>query len=133
MSSCISAGFVHKAMKSRFREEQIARFGNNIISYPSLKRCDFEKVISLELSRLSTEFLEISGVSLWFSDKLKRLICSEGVYPVHGVRPVLSSIGSFISPKLSNILIEAEDNNFTEATFDVLEDSFDVDEVSLKF
>lgn len=95
---------VKEALKERFRAEQIGRLGNNMIIYPSLRKSDFKGIIDLELTRVSSRFKEISGITIEFNQSFKDLLYSEGVYPSQGVRPVFTTIGSMCLPKLSKIL-----------------------------
>ena len=60
------------------------------------------------MDRIAGKFKSISGVDIEFDGSIKKLIYSEGVYPSQGVRPVLSSIGNIISPKLSDVFRSLE-------------------------
>ena len=100
---------IKRSLKKRFRAEQIARFGNSIIKYPTLKREHFEKVIKNELERITSEFKSISGINLILDGSIYDLIYFEGVYPVQGVRPVFTTINTIFTPILSDILMMKED------------------------
>ena len=41
----VSISDIKEALKQRFRAEQIARLGNNLIKYPTLKKEHFIKII----------------------------------------------------------------------------------------
>jgi cell division protease FtsH len=47
---------VKTALQERFRNEQIGRFGNNIITYPSLSKKNFQDIIEKEVSRIFDKF-----------------------------------------------------------------------------
>ena len=104
----VSVGDIKEALKDRFRPEQIARFGNNIIKYPSLSRENFKEIIEKEVVRICDKFEAEFGISVSVEDDMKELLYSEGVYPVQGVRPVFTTIGTILTPILSKILIFLE-------------------------
>lgn len=106
MTSNVTITDVKNSLRKRFRLEQISRLGNNVILYPSLKEDDFKKIIDIELSKITKEFLDLSGFEIEFDEGMKNLVYSEAIYPVQGVRPIHSSISTLITPKLSKILIE---------------------------
>ena len=83
----------------------IARFGNSIIKYPTLKKVHFEEVIRKEVSRISNGFTATSGINLKISDNIYELLYAEGVYPVQGVRPVFTTITTIFTPLLSDIIM----------------------------
>ena len=107
-TSSVSISDIKEALKTRFRAEQIARFGNNLIKYPTLRKKDFEKVIEKELKRITDKFFETEGIKVNISKGVKDLLYFEGVFPSQGVRPVFTTIGSFFSPLLSDIIIGKE-------------------------
>lgn len=107
ITSGVTVNDVKSSLKSRFRAEQIGRLGNNMILYPTLREEHFEKIIDKEMKRISDKFYSTSGISLNFTDDMRRLIYSEGVYPTQGVRPIFSTIGSLVTPLLSDILLHS--------------------------
>ena len=96
---------IKNALKKRFRAEQIARFGNSIIKYPTLKKTDFMKIIHKEAGRVTEEFEKATGHKIVFSSDVYNLLYSEGVYPVQGVRPIFTTIGTILTPLFSDIVI----------------------------
>jgi hypothetical protein len=110
----VSVGDIKEALKERFRPEQIARFGNNIIKYPSLSRENFKEVIRQETERICTKFEKEFGISVTVEEDMENLLYSEGVYPVQGVRPVFTTIGTILTPILSKILIYLENKEGKE-------------------
>lgn len=109
-TSNVSITDIKNALKERFRAEQIARFGNSIIKYPTLKKADFMKVIHKETSRVCGDFEKSSGYKLKIEPEVYNLLYSEGVYPVQGVRPIFTTVGTIFTPMFSDIII-----NFPEA------------------
>jgi len=104
-TSNVSITDIKNALKERFRAEQIARFGNSIIKYPTLKKTDFMKVIHKETSRVCSEFEKSTGYKLTIEPEIYDLLYSEGVYPVQGVRPIFTTVGTILTPLFSDIVI----------------------------
>lgn len=104
-TSKVTVNDIKNALKSRFRAEQIARFGNSIIKYPTLKKADFQKIIRMETSRVCREFEKTSGIKIKLDSSIYDLLYSEGVYPVQGVRPIFTTIGTILTPLFSDISI----------------------------
>ena len=95
---------IKKALQSRFRYEQIARFGNQHIIYPSLNQKAYEKIINIELKKISDRLLDKIGVKIYFDHSVSKMIYDEGVYPTQGVRPVLTTIQSKISTNIPHLI-----------------------------
>ena len=108
-TSNVSITDIKNALKERFRAEQIARFGNSIIKYPTLKKTDFMKVIHKETSRVCSEFEKSTGYKLTIEPEIYDLLYSEGVYPVQGVRPIFTTVGTILTPLFSDIVINFPD------------------------
>ena len=100
---------IKTSLQERFRAEQVARLGNNLIKYPTLRKKDFEKVITKELFRIFTEFQGIEGIKVEYGKDLVDLAYSEGVFPVQGVRPIFTTINTLFMPILSEIILCAGD------------------------
>lgn len=118
-TSKVSITDIKRALKKRFRAEQIARFGNSIIKYPTLKREHFEKVIEKEITRVSDTFTKTSGIDLEIDKTVYDLIYSEGVYPVQGVRPIYTTINTIFTPLMSDIVMTEKKGG--KAKIEVLE------------
>ena len=115
MTKDVSVIDIKNALKKRFRTEQISRLGNNLIKYPTLRKDHFEKIIEKELGRIAREFKNKNKIDIIFGTGIKELLYSEGVCPVQGVRPVLTTIGTLITPKLSDIIIYSESRDIDRA------------------
>jgi hypothetical protein len=109
---------VKNALSKKFRPEQVARFGNIHLIYKSLKKSDFEALISKEITRITTETKEKIGISLKVGKNINKLIYDNGVFPVQGVRPVFSSITDILDANLSNFMFEALMNDETQISID---------------
>jgi cell division protease FtsH len=108
VSSKVSISDIKEALKRRFRAEQIARLGNNLIKYPTLTKDSFYKIIRKEADRIINDFNERinKNLKITVSDYIINLLYSEGVYPTQGVRPVFTTIGTILAPYLSKVIIE---------------------------
>lgn len=120
ITSKVTITDIKTALKERFRPEQIARLGNNLIKYPTLNRESFEKIIDLEVNRILKDFNEVEpDINITISDKMKGLLYSEGVYPVQGVRPIFTTISTILTPYFSKILVEKGEKEIKEVIIDV--------------
>lgn len=131
-TSKVSISDIKAALQRRFRAEQIARFGNNLIKYPTLNSEHFKEIISREISRVICEFKKENRIDIFVSDSFKDLIYSEGVYPVQGVRPIFSTIGNILMPLLSDILINYENEKHSKYVITTEDSSFNRDIEKIK-
>lgn len=97
---------IKKALKARFRDEQIARLGNIHVIYPSLHKKAYQKIIENELIKISDNIFKMTDLKLDFDASIIQLIYNEGVYPTMGVRPVLTTINHLIKSKIAAIISE---------------------------
>lgn len=102
----ITAVDIKNALTRRFRPEQVARFGNIHLIYPSLRKADFEGLIRKEVGKIVGRTEERFGVNIHISDNVFGLIYRNGVFPVQGVRPVFSSVTDILETNLSKFLFE---------------------------
>lgn len=117
ITSNVTTTDIKNALKKRFRPEQIGRLGNNIIKYPTLKGDDFRKIIDIELQKRLIKFAEVDPIKINITDAFKNLLYSESVYPTQGIRPILTSISTLITPYLSKVLIYKGESD--EVTIDI--------------
>jgi cell division protease FtsH len=97
---------IKESLSKRFRAEEIARLGNNLIKYPTLKRSHFEEIIKREVSRIKKDFKErIKNIDLEIDKPVLDLLYYEGVYPTQGVRPIFTSINTLLTPILSQVIL----------------------------
>jgi hypothetical protein len=102
---------IKNALSRKFRPEQVARFGNIHLIYTSLKKKDFEKLISREIERIIISIKERFGIVLKIDNSIDKLVYRNGVFPVQGVRPVFSSIIDILESNLSKYLFTAVMSN----------------------
>ncbi len=114
----ITAVDIKNALTRRFRPEQVARFGNIHLIYPSLRKGDFEKLIQKEVGKIIDRAADNFGVKVSITDNVYQLIYRNGVFPVQGVRPVFSSITDILDTNLSKFLFEALYEDCTEFEID---------------
>ena len=105
-SKKINISHIKKALKKKFKPEQIARLGNNHIIYPAFSQQGFRALINLELSKVAATYLNKFEIVLQFTEAFKKLIYQEGVYPSQGTRPLFSTIYQMVNTKISIILSE---------------------------
>ncbi|MEM7655743.1 MAG: AAA family ATPase [Bacteroidota bacterium] len=107
----ITVADVKRALQRRFRNEQIARLGNNHVLYPAFTAKDFARLIQRHLGRIRTYARTEFGFNIRFAKSVKDILYAEGVFPTQGVRPVLTTIGNLVESYLSRLvcdLAEAE-------------------------
>ena len=95
-----------KALRLRFRDEQIARLGNIHIIYPALNRKAYVGIIQLELDRLSEKIMNVFSLKTTFEQSLIDEIYKEGVYPTQGARPIFTTIHQMVKSKMSSFIDE---------------------------
>ena len=109
---------IKNALSRKFKPEQVARFGNIHLIYKSLRKVDFEALISEELIKIVKKNKEHFGVDIEITKNLNQLIYQNGVFPVQGVRPVFSSITDIVEANLSKLLFEAFMGNLMHIAMD---------------
>lgn len=98
---------IKKALRSRFRPEQIARFGNTHIIYPSLDRQSFEKIIRRKMDHLVQEMHNVvKDISIKFGNSVYEMLYNNGVFPTQGVRPVYTTIDNFFNEIIPDTIIK---------------------------
>lgn len=98
---------IKDSLLKKFKPEQIARFGNTHIIYPSLSKTSFKQLIDRYLSDISKKTLETCGISVSFDESVHLAVYRNGVYPTQGTRPLFSTISSLIENPLPTFLFEA--------------------------
>ncbi len=97
---------IKRALRYRFRNEQIARLGNIHIIYPAFNSQSFYKIIKLELSKIQKKVKSLQNINISFDNSICELIYKEGVYPTQGTRPIFTTIHQVINTKLGRVLTE---------------------------
>ena len=102
ISKKINITHVKSALKRRFRNEQIARLGNNHFIYPALGSEDYHKIIKKELDKIKQQFHKSYSINLEFENSVNELLYQEGVFPTQGTRPVFTTIQNYIGAQIAN-------------------------------
>lgn len=118
---------VKTALQERFRNEQIGRLGNNLITYPSLSKKNFSDIIDKEISRILDK---IKDVKIEVGKNFKNLIYTEGVFPAQGVRPVFSTIGNLLTSRISVVICE-KTSDTKKVIIDTKSKNFDKDSIEI--
>lgn len=101
LSKKITVPKIKKALKSRFRNEQIARLGNIHIIYPALDKASYQIIIKNELKKYAQSLTDTFQIEVIFENSIHDIIYKEGVYPTQGVRPIFTSIHQILKSKIS--------------------------------
>lgn len=98
---------VKKALRERFKPEQIARLGNNHVIYPSLSQATYERLIRSTCARYVGEMQASAGLSFDLHESVYQGIYANAVFPAQGTRPLFSSIHAILSAPLVNAVLWA--------------------------
>lgn len=105
LSKKISFVDIKKALLKRFRAEQIARFGNFHLVYPSLSSESYKEIIRRRLGYVSDHVKELHNISIEYDESIYNYIYDNGVFPTQGTRPVFSTIQMVVENNLPKILL----------------------------
>jgi len=95
---------IKRALTKRFRFEQIARFGNTHILYPSLSRKNYSAIIKMKCEQIGELVKSTKGITIEFDNSVFDTIYKNGVFPTQGVRPLLSTVTNILSSALPNYI-----------------------------
>jgi|SaaInlV_100m_DNA_2_1039680.scaffolds.fasta_scaffold10491_2 hypothetical protein len=111
LTSNINLINIKESLVYRFKPEQIARFGNNHIIYRSLRAKHFKTIIDRKFKSISDSLEEKVGVTVEFDQTVSDLVYRNGVFPVQGVRPLISTISGVVESNLPNLVLYAFEND----------------------
>lgn len=97
---------IKEALQKRFRNEQIARLGNNHVLYPSFSSDSFMKIIKMDVDKYAKNIYEKFGINILCDDSIYDIIYKDGVFPTQGTRPVYSTVNTILKTKLSIVIKE---------------------------
>ncbi|MBY5951604.1 hypothetical protein KUV23_11500 [Algoriphagus marincola] len=125
----INVPIIKRALKRRFRNEQIARLGNIHIIYPAFSKNSFRRIIDLELSKIQEKLFHHQKIKLEFDQTIHELIYKEGVYPTQGTRPIFTTIHQIVNTKVGRVFTEMILNNLfaSKIVFRAIDDKIIVD------
>jgi hypothetical protein len=104
-TSKITIADIKRALRKRFRPEQIARLGNNHIIYRSFSSMQFRMLIRQELKRVGDFVTNRFGWKISFDDSVVNVVYGEGVFPAQGTRPVLTTVKNLIESKITSLVV----------------------------
>lgn len=110
---------IKEALQKRFRNEQIARLGNNHVLYPSFSSDSFMKIIKMDVDKYVKNIYEKFGINILCDDSIYDIIYKDGVFPTQGTRPVYSTVNAILKTKLSIVIKEefTSGNNFDKIKY----------------
>ncbi|HYF68776.1 MAG TPA: hypothetical protein VD884_11615 [Ohtaekwangia sp.] len=101
----ITIADIKRALRKRFRPEQIARLGNNHIIYKSFNCAQFRALIRQELRRIQAFVNNQFGWKVIFDESVVNIVYAEGVFPAQGTRPVFTTVKNLIESKVSSLVV----------------------------
>jgi DNA polymerase IIIc chi subunit len=107
----INISDIKTALQSRFRNEQIARLGNNHLIYHAFSHKNFQDLISLHLKLITESAKKRFKLKIQFTQAVKDMLYSEGVFPTQGVRPIISTIRNLIESNITKLILHISEEN----------------------
>jgi hypothetical protein len=101
----ITIADIKRALRKRFRPEQIARLGNNHIIYKSFNCAQFRALIRQEFRRIEIFVSKQFGWKVIFDESVVNIVYAEGVFPAQGTRPVFTTVKNLIESKVSSLVV----------------------------
>lgn len=105
---------IKDALKKRFRNEQIARFGNLFMIYPSFSSDSFRKLIDLFIENYTNKVKNKWGVNIVCDNTIKDIIYKDAVFPTQGTRPIISSVHEIVKTKFPFIVDKLSADGITD-------------------
>lgn len=115
-SKNISIIQIKHALSSRFKPEQISRFGNTHVIYRSLSRASYEEIIRRKLEQVVDNIRNYLGIDIAIDPSINKAIYNNGVYPSQGVRPVFTTISSVFEAYLPQFVLVAMEGGINHIT-----------------
>ena len=109
----ITIAHIKRALRKRFRSEQIARLGNNHVIYKSFNNAQFRLLIKQELKRVASFVKQRFDWTITFDDSVVDIVYAEGVFPAQGTRPVLTTVKNLIESRISNLVVSVLEYQLT--------------------
>jgi Peptidase family M41 len=104
-TSKITIANIKRALRKRFRPEQIARLGNNHIIYRSFNSRQFMNLIERELNRIAAFVHQQFNWVVTFDQSVVEVVYAEGVFPSQGTRPVFTTVKNLIESRISKMVV----------------------------
>lgn len=119
LTSKINASNIKSALLKKFRPEQISRFGNNHVIYPSLNKESYNKLIRRTCDEYLNRMKDLTDIVFTLSVNSYSVIYENSVYPTQGTRPVFSAIHQIFSNPLQEVTVWALENQITNVYLDL--------------
>lgn len=113
-SSRINIVDIKNALSKRFKPEQISRFGNVHVIYPSLGKKSYQTIIQRKVSEMISNIKKKHGIKIKVDKSVRECIYRNGVFPAQGVRPVFSSVSSLLGSSIPTFIMAAIEKKKTE-------------------
>jgi Peptidase family M41/C-terminal, D2-small domain, of ClpB protein len=123
----INISDIKTALQSRFRNEQIARLGNNHLIYHAFSHKNFQALINLHLKLIAETAKKKFKLKFQFSEAVKDMLYSEGVFPTQGVRPIISTIRNLVESNITKVILHISEkklSNIDTILWDFVDDQF---------
>lgn len=105
---------IKDALLTRFKPEQISRFGNVHVIYPSMNKIAYQKLIQRKIEEILSAVHEQHGIDISLNNSVYSFIYRNGVIPSQGVRPVFSTIASYIENTIPSMVLNAIEHGENE-------------------
>ncbi len=123
----INISDIKTALQSRFRNEQIARLGNNHLIYHAFSHKNFQELIALHLKLIAAAASKKFKLKIQFTQAVKDMLYSEGVFPTQGVRPIISTIRNLVESNITKLILHISEeklNKVDSILWDFVEEQF---------
>ncbi len=110
-TSKITIAHIKRALKKRFRPEQVARLGNNHVIYRSFNQAQFRQLIEVQFQRIAAFVRQQFEWSIEFDASVTDVIYAEGVFPSQGTRPIFTTIKNLIESRISKMAVMLLEEN----------------------
>lgn len=121
---------IKSALTDKFKPEQISRFGNNHIIYPTISKEGYIKIIHSKINELIENIRKSEEINIELSDKFIDVIYRNGVFPAQGVRPLISTVNQICGEVFSYFLFKSICSDVTDIKIDVELDKTAVCEIN---
>ena len=122
-SSRINIVDIKEALNRRFKPEQISRFGNIHIIYPSLSKNSYQTIIKRKVNEMIRNLKSKHGMKINVDKSVKECIYRNGVFPAQGVRPVFSSVSSLLGTSIPTFIMNAIEEGETIINLSFVKDT----------
>jgi len=114
----VTVTMVKESLLKLFRPEQVARFGNNHVIYPSMREISFKEIVSRGVQRAEDRLKEKYGIIVQIDrEHVYQCVKEFGIFPAQGVRPIFSATDSVLANVIPQILIKSQSSGNAVITY----------------